>query len=100
MTTALADFRAILEDPSGSPVGTAFGSRPGMPLHAARQRDRRQGLAELLCALTRSLDRRHDISLMRGAFEETLRRLVPVRTVQLREAGSRWVSRPGAVTTP
>ena len=100
MTTALADFRAILEDPSGSPVGTAFGSRPGMPLHAARQRDRRQGLAELLSALTRSLDRRHDISLMRGAFEETLRHMVPLRTVHLREAGSRWTNRPEAVCGP
>src|SRR5712691_12644632 len=100
MTTALADFRAILEDPSGSPVGTAFGSRTGMLLHAARQRDRRQGLAELLSALTRSLDRRHDISLMRGAFEETLRHMVPLRTVHLREAGSRWTNRPEAICGP
>src|SRR2546427_122794 len=100
MTPALADFRAILEDPSGSPVGPVFGPRPGMPLRAARQRDRRQGLAELLSALTRSLDRRHDISLMRGAFEETLRHMVPLRTVHLREAGSRWTNRPETICGP
>jgi transcriptional regulator with PAS, ATPase and Fis domain len=64
--------------------------------HTPRQRDRRQALGELLMALTRTLDRRNDISLMRGAFEEMLRRVVPVRTVQLREAGSRWTNRPGA----
>ena len=64
--------------------------------HTPRQRDRRQALGDLLEALTRSLDRRNDISLMRGAFEEMLRRVVPVRTVQLREAGSRWTNRPGA----
>ena len=59
-----------------------------------RQRDRRQAIAIVLAALTRSLDRRHDISLMRGVFEQTLRQVVPVRTVTLREAGSRWTSRP------
>jgi len=64
--------------------------------HTPRQRDRRQALGDLLAALTRSLDRRNDISLMRGAFEEMLRRVVPVRSVQLREAGSRWTNRPGA----
>jgi two-component system response regulator HydG len=65
-----------------------------------RQRDRRQALAELLAALTRALDRRHDISLMRGVFEQTLRRVVPLRTVQLREAGSRWLTRPEVATAP
>jgi len=58
-----------------------------------RQRDRRQALTDLFSALTRALDRQGDISLMRGAFEEMVRRLVPVRTVQLRETGSRWTSR-------
>ena len=45
-----------------------------VPWTAPRQRDRRQALGDLLSALTRALDRRSDISLMRGAFEETLRR--------------------------
>src|SRR6185295_16972701 len=35
-----------------------------------------------------------------GAFEEKLRQMVPVRTVQLRDAGSRWANRSGAVTSP
>lgn len=55
-----------------------------------RQRDRRRALGELLTAVTRALDRRVDLPLMRGAFEEMLRRVVPVRSVQLREAGNRW----------
>jgi hypothetical protein len=62
-------------------------------LFTPRQRDRRQAIGELLSALTRSLDRRLDVSLMRGAFEETLRRIVPVRSVQLRDMGSRWSRR-------
>jgi transcriptional regulator with PAS, ATPase and Fis domain len=61
--------------------------------HTPRQRDRRVGLGELLGALARGLDRRNDISLMRGAFEDMVRRMVPVRTVQLREVGSRWAHR-------
>src|SRR6185295_16581841 len=68
--------------------------------HIPRQRDRRHALTDLLSGLTRSLDRRLDISLMRGAFEERLRQMVPVRTVQLRDASSRWISRSGAVTSP
>src|SRR5436309_6364941 len=58
-----------------------------------RQRDRRRAFGELLAALTRALDRRLDISLIRGEFEDTLRRLVPVRSVQLRDTGSRWAGR-------
>ena len=76
-------------DPSPAvPVAPVVPVVPG--LHVPRQRDRRQALAELLGALTRALDKRQDISLMRGAFEETLRRVVPVRAIQLREASSRW----------
>jgi DNA-binding NtrC family response regulator len=64
--------------------------------HAPRQRDRRQTFGDLLAALARALDRQHDISLMRGVFEQMLRRLVPVRVIQLREAASRWSSREDA----
>ena len=39
-----------------------------------RQRDRRQVFGELLSALTRALNNRSDPCLMRGAFEEYLRR--------------------------
>lgn len=48
---------------------------------------------DLFNALTRALDRQGDISLMRGAFEQMMRRLVPVRTIQLREINSRWSGR-------
>src|SRR6476661_4907245 len=79
--------------------GAACGS-PGAVPFTPRQRDRRQALADLVAALTRSLDRRHDISLMRGAFEEWLRRMVPLRTVHLREAGSRWTGRGDVPAAP
>src|SRR5436853_288715 len=62
--------------------------------HIPRQRERRAGLGELLGAIVRGLDRRSDISLLRGAFEDMVRRMMPVRTVQLREVGSRWATRP------
>jgi transcriptional regulator with PAS, ATPase and Fis domain len=59
---------------------------------APRQRDRRRALGDLFAAITRALDRRGDILLMRGAFEEVLRRIVPVRSVHLRGAGNRWTA--------
>ena len=61
--------------------------------YTPRQRDRRQAIGELLTALTRSLDRHVDVSLMRGTFEDALCRIVPVRSVQLRDMGSRWAHR-------
>jgi DNA-binding NtrC family response regulator len=79
--------------------GTRFGSRAPMSSPAARRRDRRVGLGDLLAAITRTLDRRLDVSLMRGAFEATLRRALPLRSVRLREAGSRW-GRSGDMSGP
>lgn len=72
---------------------TAIVPNPAPEIQRPRQRDRRQGLGDLLTAVTRVLDRRGDVALMRGAFEETLRRVVSVRSVQLREAGNRWMTR-------
>jgi len=54
-----------------------------------RRRDRRRGFAELLAVVVRHLENRVDAWTMRSAFEETLRRVVPVRAVQLRDATSR-----------
>jgi len=59
---------------------------------APRQRDRRQSFADLLGALTQAMDRRHDVSLMRGVFEDMLRRIVPVRTARLCDASGRLES--------
>jgi hypothetical protein len=50
------------------------------PRPVVRQRDRRRGLGDLLAGLSRSLAERPDTSLLRGAFDEALRRLVPVRS--------------------
>ena len=68
-------------------------ARPVQPLRVPRQRDRRHALLDLVSALTRFLDHEQDISLMRGAFEEGLRGMVPVRAIQLREISSRWAGR-------
>ena len=88
-------------DPDEKPLdGTPFGSGAAMTTTIPRQRDRRNAVADILGALTRALDRRHDISLMRGVFEQTLRQVVPLRTVQLREPGSRWGQRPDAAAGP
>jgi DNA-binding NtrC family response regulator len=62
-------------------------------LRLPRQRDRRPGFLNLLASLTRFIDQEQDISLMRGAFEEALRTMVPVRAIQLREMRSRWGGR-------
>ena len=93
---------AFSKDSADHPTGIRFGSCGAIMTSAQaasrtpRQRDRRQALADLLGALTRAMDCRHDVSLMRGTFEEMLKRLVPVRTVCLRDASSRWAARRDA----
>jgi DNA-binding NtrC family response regulator len=93
MTTPAAECPVIGDDVPHNGDGTRIGY--GTPVFTPRKRDRRQRLADLCTALTRTaLDRQGDASLIRGAFEQMLRRLVPVRTVRLREANSRWGIRP------
>jgi transcriptional regulator with PAS, ATPase and Fis domain len=57
-----------------------------------RQRDRRQGLGELLAAISRGIGNRSDPGLLRGAFEEALRKALAVRTVHLRDTSARWAA--------
>jgi transcriptional regulator with PAS, ATPase and Fis domain len=61
-----------------------------MAAHVSRQRDRRLAFVDFLSALTQALERREDPSPMRDTFEQGLRRVVPVRTVQLRDGAGRW----------
>jgi transcriptional regulator with PAS, ATPase and Fis domain len=61
-----------------------------------RQRDRRQALEQLLAPVVRTIDRREELTMMRVAFEDAMRRIVPVRTAQLRDPTSRWLTRTGA----
>ena len=63
-----------------------------------RQRDRRHGIADLIANLARVIDRRHDISTMRAVFEDAVRRIVPLRAIQLREGSCPWMAR-GTVQT-
>jgi DNA-binding NtrC family response regulator len=69
-------------------------TRPEQRTYAPRQRDRRHGFAEWLSALARSLDRRTDVTALRDTFEAGLRSVIRSRSVQLREPGHRWPSRP------
>ena len=99
MPIEIAEYRRISRDPVPAAAGIPLGSMAPMPPYSPRQRDRRQAVPDLLAALARGLDRRLDVSLMRSAFETALGRVVPVRSVRLREIGSRWGERtdtPGA----
>ena len=100
MGSDLTDVPRFFEPARSTLDGTVFGSAAAMISSIPRQRDRRNAVADMLAALTRALDRRHDVALMRGVFEQTLRRVVPLRTVQLREAGSRWSRRAEMVSGP
>ena len=96
MATEIAECRSISGCVTARADGIRFGSSIDMTPFIPRQRDRRGAVSELLVALTRALDRRQDVSLMRGAFESTLSRVIPVRSVHLREIGSRLECRSGA----
>ena len=93
MTMETTECRSVFESAPPRTDGIVFGFRKGMAPYIPRQRDRRDAWSDLLAALARSLDRRLDVSLMRGAFETALGRVIPVRGVQLREIGSRWGTR-------
>ncbi len=58
-----------------------------------RQRDRRMALGEVLASLMKTLDSRGDPLQVRCAFEDALRRVVPVRSVHLRDGAARWSAR-------
>ena len=96
MAADVANFPGLIAAGDTRENGLAFEPPAGVPRCTPRQRERRRTMAALLGALTRSLDRRLDISLMRGAFEETLRRTLGVQSVHLRENGSRWSAREAA----
>jgi transcriptional regulator with PAS, ATPase and Fis domain len=51
----------------------------------------------LLSALVRALSNRADDVAMRAAFEDGVRRLMPARSVQLRDVASRWLGRSDLV---
>jgi transcriptional regulator with PAS, ATPase and Fis domain len=61
--------------------------------YTPRQRDRRHALLDMLTAITALLDPQADVSALRETFEDTLRRVVPVRTIRLRDSRTRWTTR-------
>ncbi len=64
--------------------------------HVKRARDRRRALGDVVAALARSLTSpAREPGHLRATFEETVKRLVPVHAVILRDGTSRWpVPRP------
>jgi DNA-binding NtrC family response regulator len=81
-------------------VPNVAGERASEHVWSPRRRDRRQGLTGLLTALTRGLGRRTDAELLRGTFEEALRRTVRVRAVRLRELSPRGTNGREAANAP
>jgi len=79
-------------------TATADHGEKGATGFIPRRRERRFGLGELLTNLSRSIGDRSDISLMRGAFEQLLQRMLPVQSVRLRDGNSRWLGSRGPVT--
>ena len=68
-------------------------AKPAAAPRTPRQRDHRRGFGELLATLARTIGSRGDTALLRGAFEELVRRTLAVRSVHLRDATSRWSAR-------
>ena len=57
---------------------------------ARRQRDRRRALGDVVAMLARAVAGRADAGSVRSAFEEALLRVLPVRSIVLRDQASRW----------
>ena len=63
----------------------------GVTETVSRRRERRRGIGDVLSTLARAIAGRGDPTRLRGAFEESVRQLLSVRAVRLRDANSRWV---------
>jgi len=57
-----------------------------------RRRERRRGVEQLTGVLARGVGERLDSWSMRAGFEEALRSALALRTVQLRDAGTKWAA--------
>src|SRR5690349_12196186 len=68
---------------------------PAATQFVLRQRDRRRGIDDLFRGLSRALEQRNEGALVRGTFEEWLRRTIRVRAVRLREAEPPWSDHSG-----
>jgi len=82
------------------PTATVPEAAPAPEGFVLRQRERRRAVDDLFRALSRAVEHRGDAALMRGTFEEWVRRIVRLRSVCLREAAPRWPERPDAEPGP
>ena len=98
-STAHAHASSCVDSSGGQETETVhltLAQDPPAVARTARQRDRRHALLDLAAGLARCLAQDQDIALMRGAFEEGLRRIVAVSSIQLREINSRWTAGAGS----
>ena len=73
-------------------------SRPGEARDgAARQRDRRRGIGDILAGLSRAIADQRDPALMRGMLQQLLAQSLPVRSVHLRTNSARWTPPDDAI---
>ncbi|MFN7983444.1 MAG: sigma-54 dependent transcriptional regulator [Vicinamibacterales bacterium] len=61
-----------------------------------RHRERRRGLSQVLAAVARAATSRTDAGEMRVAFQESLKDVMGMQTVTLRDTASRWPAEPAA----
>ncbi len=64
-----------------------------LPTLVPRKQDRRLGIGDLIVAVSRAIGDRSDPWVLRGRLEDTVRRVVPVRSVRLRDSSNRRTSR-------
>jgi len=57
---------------------------------ARRQRDRRRALGDVVAMLARAVAGRGESGSLRSAFEDALLRVLPVRSIVLRDQATRW----------
>src|SRR5215831_9556839 len=57
-----------------------------------RRREQRRGVEQLIGVLVRGIAERMDMWSMRAGFEEALRTALALRTVHLRDVGSKWAA--------
>lgn len=72
---------------------SAVTSRESVPSFVARQRDRRLGVAELLRLVARGVLDDNEAWTLRSVLEDALRRVVPARSIRVRDAQSRAAGR-------
>ena len=79
---------------------SATASRDSLPTFVPRQRDRRLGLGELLRLVARGVLDDSEAWALRGVLEDALRRVVPARSIRVRDGQGRLAGRRDPADPP